>query len=86
VILEEDGSALQVQPLKNAIKSALHRKGARRAKKELNEEVVGGDTVGVFNKAKHKCTYMYVAEVYGLFPLLQLAERIVRADPVARRR
>ena len=67
VILEEDGSALQVQPLKNAIKSALHRKGARRAKKELNEEIVGGDAVGVFNKAKHKCTYMSLKST-GSFP------------------
>jgi hypothetical protein len=67
VILGEDGSALQVQPLKNAIKSALHRKGTRRAKSELNEEGVGGDAVGVFNKAKHKCTYMSLKST-GSFP------------------
>ena len=67
-VLEEDGSAVQVQLLRSAIKAALLRKGLKRSSKEVNEMIVGGDAVGVFNRGKHKMTYVSLKST-GSFPL-----------------
>jgi hypothetical protein len=43
-VLEEDGSAVQVMLLNRAIKESLLRKGIHRAKREVNEQIVGAGT------------------------------------------
>jgi len=79
-VLEEDGSAVQVMLLNRAIKESLLRKGLHRAKREVNEQIVGGDAVGIFKSGRHKATYVsvkstgstpYANSPRTLFPLVQ---------------
>jgi hypothetical protein len=79
-VMEDDGSAIQVVLLRRAIKESLLRKGLHRAKREVNEQIVGGDAVGIFKTGKHNATYVSCKSTGStpnpnsprtLFPLLQ---------------